>query len=159
MLTTAASHVDSVRLLLDRGVAVDLQRMLVSARSAAMIRLAMNLLPSVILLVWGKKFTFSDAERRLWLLFAIISVGLFGVFLASPASTAIDRIALYMLPLQLVGFAQAPDALGEASDPDVSVPVLGVVAYYALVQFVWLNFADHAFAWVPYRFYPLEAMF
>jgi len=25
--------------------------------------------------------------------------------------------------------------------------------------FVWLNFAVHAFAWVPYRFYPLEAWF
>ena len=113
--------------------------------SGAMIRLAMNLVPSVILLVWGKKFTFSDAERRLWLLFAIISLALLGVFLASPASTAIDRIALYMLPLQLVVFAHAPDALGEESDADVSVPVLGVVAYYALVQFVWLNFADHAY--------------
>ena len=127
--------------------------------SGAMIRLAMNLVPSLILLVWGKKFTFSDAERRLWLLFAIISLALLGVFLASPASTAIDRIALYMLPLQLVVFAHAPDALGEQSDPDVSVPVLGVVAYYALVQFVWLNFADHAYLWLPYRFYPLEAMF
>jgi EpsG family len=126
--------------------------------SGAMIRLAMNIVPAVILLVWGKKFTFSDAERHLWLLFAIISLALLGVFLASPASTAIDRIALYMLPLQLVIFAHAPDAIGEESDPDVSVPVLGVVAYYALVQFVWLNFADHAFAWVPYRFYLLEAL-
>lgn len=127
--------------------------------SGALIRLGMNLVPSVLLLVWGKKFTFSDAERRLWLLFAIISLALLGVFMVSPASTAIDRIALYMLPLQLVVFAHAPDAIGEESDVDVSVPVLGVVAYYALVQFVWLNFADHSFAWLPYRFYPLEAWF
>ena len=47
------------------------------------------------------------AERRLWLLFALISLALFGVFLVSPASTAVDRIALYMLPLQLVVFAHA----------------------------------------------------
>ena len=127
--------------------------------SGAMIRLAMNLVPAVMLFVWRKKFTFSDAELRLWLLFAIISLGLFGIFLVSPSSTAVDRIALYMLPLQLVVFAHTPDALGEESDPDVSVPLLGVVAYYALVQFVWLNFADNAFAWVPYRFYPLEAWF
>ena len=85
-----------------------------------MIRLAMNLVPLVILLVWGKRFTFSDAERRLWILFAIISLALLGVFLASPVSTAIDRIALYMLPLQLVVFAHAPDALGGESDADVS---------------------------------------
>ena len=127
--------------------------------SGAMIRLAMNLVPAVVVLVWSRKFTFSDAERRLWLLFALISLALFGVFLVSPSSTAVDRIALYMLPLQLVVFSHAPDALGEESDTDVSVPVLGVVAYYALVQFVWLNFADHAHLWLPYRFYPLEIWF
>lgn len=127
--------------------------------SGAMIRLAMNLVPAAMLFVWRKKFNFTDAELRLWFLFALISLGLFGIFLVSPSSTAVDRIALYMLPLQLVVFAHAPDAIGEESDADVSIPVLGVVAYYALVQFVWLNFADNAFAWLPYRFYPLEAWF
>jgi hypothetical protein len=30
-----------------------------------------------------------------------------------------------------------------------------VVAYLALVQFVWLNFAQHARYWVPYKFFPI----
>jgi hypothetical protein len=127
--------------------------------SGAMIRLAMNLVPAVILFVWSRKFRFTEGERRLWLLFALISVALFGVFLVSPASTAIDRIALYMLPLQLVVFSHLPDVLGEETDTDVSVPLLGVLGFYGLVQFVWLNFADHAHLWLPYRFYPLEALF
>ncbi len=127
--------------------------------SGAMIRLAMNLVPAVVLFVWSKKFKFTEGERRLWLLFALISLALFGVFLVSPASTAVDRIALYMLPLQLVVFAHVPDVLSDESETDVSVPLLGVLGFYGLVQFVWLNFADHAFAWVPYRFYPLEAWF
>ena len=127
--------------------------------SGAMIRLAMNLVPAVMLFVWSKKFKFTEGERRLWLLFALISLALFGVFLVSLASTAVDRIALYMLPLQLVVFAHLPDVLGDKSETDVSVPLLGVLGFYGLVQFVWLNFADHAFAWLPYRFYPLEAMF
>jgi hypothetical protein len=124
-----------------------------------MIRLAMNLLPAAILFVWRKKFAFTDAELRLWLLFALISLALFGVFLASPASTAVDRIALYMLPLQLVVFSHLPDVLADPSERDVSPQVLGVVGLYGLVQFVWLNFADHAHLWVPYRFYPLEIWF
>jgi hypothetical protein len=36
--------------------------------------------------------------------------------------------------------------------------VLAVLGYYAAVQFVWLNFAIHARWWVPYRFFPLEAV-
>lgn len=127
--------------------------------SGAMIRLAMNLVPAVALFVWRTKFTFSEGERRLWLLFALISLALFGIFLVSPASTAIDRIALYMLPLQLVVFAHLPDVLSEESETDVSLPLLGVLGFYGLVQFVWLNFADHAHLWLPYRFYPLEAWF
>jgi hypothetical protein len=127
--------------------------------SGAMIRLAMNLVPAAALIVWRTKFTFTEGERRLWLLFALISLALFGVFLASPASTAIDRIALYMLPLQLVIFAHLPDVLSDERENDVSPMVLGVVGFYGLVQFVWLNFADHAFAWLPYRFYPLEVWF
>ena len=124
--------------------------------SGAMVRLAMNLVPAAILFIWRKKFAFTDGELRLWLLFALISLALFGVFLVSPASTAVDRIALYMLPLQLVVFSHLPDVLAEDSETDVSHLLLGVLGFYGLVQFVWLNFADHAFAWLPYRFYPLE---
>lgn len=127
--------------------------------SGAMIRLVMNLVPAAILFIWRKKFAFSEAEWRLWFLFALISMALFGAFLASPASTAVDRIALYMLPLQLVVFAHVPDVLADARETDVSVPLLGVLAYYGLVAFVWLNFADHSFAWLPYRFYLLEDSF
>lgn len=32
--------------------------------------------------------------------------------------------------------------------------VVAVVAYYALVQFVWLNYASHSKYWVPYQFMP-----
>jgi hypothetical protein len=127
--------------------------------SGAMIRLAMNLVPAYVLLVWREKFNFTEGERRLWLLFALISLALFGVFLISPSSTAVDRIALYMLPLQLVVFAHLPDVLSEESETDVSVPLLGVLGFYGLVQFVWLNFAIHSTGWLPYRFYPLETMF
>jgi hypothetical protein len=37
--------------------------------------------------------------------------------------------------------------------------VLAVLAYYATVEFVWLNYATHAFAWLPYRWWPLELLF
>jgi hypothetical protein len=33
--------------------------------------------------------------------------------------------------------------------------VLGVIGYYAAIEFVWLNFAKTAFAWVPYHFMPI----
>jgi hypothetical protein len=35
----------------------------------------------------------------------------------------------------------------------------GILLYYGVVLFVWLNFATHAQYWLPYRFYPLEGVF
>jgi hypothetical protein len=125
----------------------------------AMIRLAMNLLPALILLYFRKRFAFEAAERNLWFAFAAISIALFGVLFVSPSSTAVDRIALYLLPLQLAVFAQFPDLIDQKGSRDVMMPALGVVLYYGLVAFVWLNFATHATGWLPYRFYPLEVWF
>ena len=78
----------------------------------AMIRLLMNAVPAAILLLWQRRFEFIKAEAVLWRWFAIISLALLGLFLVSSSSTAVDRVALYMLPLQLVVFAHLPDVFG-----------------------------------------------
>ncbi|MBG0792646.1 EpsG family protein [Methylocystis sp. H62] len=144
----------------------------------AMVRLLMNALPAVIFLVWRQKFQFAESERRLWTWVAIFSLGMLGVFAVTTASAAIDRIALYMLPLQLAVFSRLPDAIGvkvkrrlastnsTASSPRGELlPVrpesarqltAAVLLYYSVVLFVWLNFATHAGYWLPYRFYLLE---
>lgn len=124
----------------------------------ALIRLVMNALPAAILLAWPKRFWFSAGELQLWRWFAIISLVLLAILLATPASTAVDRVALYMLPLQMVVFSHLPDVIGTRGQRNAQV-VFAVLLYYAAVQFVWLNFATHATYWLPYRFLPLEASF
>jgi hypothetical protein len=123
----------------------------------ALIRLAMNALPAIVLLIWRRRFRFGERDARLWQWFAIISLALIGVVLLTPATAAVDRVALYLLPLQIVVFSNLPDAL--APTRGRTVLAAAVLLYYATVQFVWLNYASHAFAWLPYRFYPLEAWF
>lgn len=123
----------------------------------ALIRLVMNALPAAILLGWQRRFDFSEGEAPLWRWFAIISLVLLGVLLLTPASTAVDRVALYMLPLQLVVFSHFPDVFGRRGKRN-DLQVAAVVGYYAAVQFVWLNFASHSQYWLPYRFYPLELL-
>jgi hypothetical protein len=66
---------------------------------------------------------------------------------------AVDRLALYLIPLQLFVFARLPLALGPTFG--YGAIIWAVILYYALVLYVWLNFATHAFAWLPYQFYPL----
>jgi hypothetical protein len=146
-------------LLLEEAIDVYLNRYgegTVVQSQGTMIRLLMNAVPAAILLLWQRRFDFTAAEAVLWRWFAIISLALLGLFLLSPSSTSVDRVALYMLPLQLVVFAHLPDVFGRRGRRNDEL-VMAVLFYYAGVQFVWLNYASHASAWLPYRFYPLEA--
>jgi hypothetical protein len=52
-----------------------------------------------------------------------------------------------------------PETLGRQSGQGNQTWVVAVLVYYATVELVWLNFAVNAFAWIPYRWYPLEALF
>ena len=55
---------------------------------------------------------------------------------------------MYLIPIQLFVFSRVPRL---ARTVRGRTPlVLGVVAYYAAVMFIWLNFAVHAEYWLPY---------
>lgn len=123
----------------------------------AFIRLLMNAVPAMILVAKRRRFAFPPNEARLWRWFAYISILLFVALFLTDASTALDRIGLYMLPLQMVVFSRLPDVVGSSKSRNLGWAGL-ILCYYAVVQFVWLNFATHAEFWLPYRFYPLEAV-
>jgi hypothetical protein len=124
--------------------------------SGALIRLLMNAVPAVVLLLWRRSFVFTEAERRLWIWFAILSLVLLGLVVASPATTAVDRIALYLLPLQLVVFSHLPEVFGLPGRRNEDL-VWVVLLYYGAVLYIWLNFAVNSFYWIPYRFYLFES--
>ena len=122
------------------------------ASDGALIRLSMNAIPALILLAWEKKFNFKHEEHLLWRWFAISSLALLALFFLTSAHAALDRIALYFLPLQLVIFSYLPSVFG-TSKFLTRVIVAGVVGYSALVLIVWLNFANHSSFWLPYQNY------
>ena len=124
----------------------------------ALIRLAMNAVPAIILLWRGRWFGFGPAEAALWRGCAMLSLLLLGLYFVLPSSTVVDRLGLYLLPLQLLVFAYLPNVMAEvrARNP---VWVRRIMFYYGAVLFVWLNYATHARYWIPYRFYPFEVLF
>jgi hypothetical protein len=115
------------------------------------IRVAMNALRALLLLVFRNKLSPDPAERRLWVWIAVFALAC--VPLVGLASTAVDRVALYFLPIQLYVFSRVHHLFSDSFFK--TVVVVGVVIGYGLVQWVWLNFANHAAQWVPYQFFPL----
>jgi hypothetical protein len=116
----------------------------------AYVRVLMCVIPAFVLLLTWRRLRLTPSEVRLWRWLSIVTVLLLGVLLVSPSSTAVDRVALYLLPLQIFVFSHLPNLMRS----DSRLPMVAMVlAYYSAVQFVWLNFASHAVVWLPYRIY------
>lgn len=122
----------------------------------ALVRLLMNAVPAGFLLVYRKRLKL-DVAASLWRWCAWISLFLLVILPAVPSSTIVDRLGLYMLPLQLVVFASLPDAMGRSSGSRQTW-VFAIISYYAAVLFVWLNFAVNSGGWIPYRFFPFTVI-
>lgn len=121
--------------------------------SGAAIRIAMNALPALIFLIFRRRFQITTAERSFWTWMALGALAFVLLLKISPSSTAVDRVALYWIPLQLFVWSRIPDALGQSAGGRVFWSA-SVVCYSVAVLFVWLVFGDHAFYWLPYQFYP-----
>ena len=118
----------------------------------AFIRVSMLLLPSLILLIWPHRFEFNTYQKNLWMWCARISVILFLLLIFTSASTAVDRLALYFLPIQMVIFSYLPEILYKRHEINHLI-VSMVIMFYGFVQFVWLNFATFSIYWLPYNNY------
>ncbi|MDO9010561.1 MAG: EpsG family protein [Gallionella sp.] len=122
------------------------------------LRLAMNAVPAILFLLFRRKFVMPQTERTFWTWMSLGALGFVVLLVVSPSSTAVDRLALYWIPLQLFVLSRLPNAIGKPNGLN-SMLVNGVVAYSAVVLFVWLFFATHAEYWLPYQFYPWVWLF
>jgi hypothetical protein len=117
----------------------------------AFVRVAMNVLAAGCFFLVGKRLMFNDTDYKIWRNFSVAAVAMLVVLgTVSSASTAVDRISLYLLPLQIAVISRLP-LLGQRATGSI----LGVIAYLLAVEVVWLNYGAFSSAWVPYHFYPL----
>lgn len=154
MLTGVILYYAVVEASIDRMVTVYVEEEY-QAEGAA-IRVAMNMPPAILFLLFQKRFLFTEMQRKLWRNFSVASFGALLLLFVLSSSVVVDRLALYLIPLQLVILSRLPVAFPNRGVPNSQI-VLLVIAYSALVQFVWLTSATHADSWLPYQFYPLAA--
>jgi hypothetical protein len=121
--------------------------------TGAAIRVAMNALPACVFLILRKRFALPLEQEKFWTWMALFALAFIMFLYISPSSTAVDRVALYLIPLQLFVWSRVPDAIGRTGGINVFWVSL-IIAYSAAVQFVWLFFATHSYLWIPYQFYP-----
>lgn len=113
----------------------------------AFIRVAMNSVAAVFLLKYWKQWKKIYPNALLWLWMAYGAIAC--IFVVGFATTAVDRLALYLTPLQVVVFSRLPFLASKEYHPDTMT--VWILFGYGAVLFVWLNFATHALYWLPYR--------
>lgn len=116
----------------------------------AAIRVAMNLLPAFIFLYRPYSFGMTHQQSRLWRAMSYAAVICAVVLLLFPSkSTAVDRISLYIIPLQIAVGSRLPSTNIFGLSPRYLLAI--VLVYIVSVQFVWFNFASHTYGWLPYQ--------
>jgi hypothetical protein len=122
--------------------------------SGAMIRVFMNVVPAMIFLMFWKRFQLSPVQLRLWRNFSLAALATVPMLFIATSSVIIDRLAIYLIPLQLFVFGRLPWAFPNGGKPNGQI-ALAVALYSGLVQATWLNAASHAEYWIPYKVYPV----
>lgn len=120
------------------------------ASQGAAVRVALVSLPAAIFLLARRRFGFNEREYRLWRNVSFAALAALAALFITRSSTAVDRIALYFLSLEVVVLSRVPIAFRS--------PLAGravIIALSALVLFVWLNYGAHSHGWLPYQFFPL----
>jgi hypothetical protein len=120
--------------------------------SGAQIRVLMNVVAAVILLLSKDRFYASREEKVVWRSFAFLALLTGAALFAVSSSAVVDRMSMYLIPLQIFVFTRIPTVFAPPGQPSHALRFL-IVLYSAAVLFVWLNYAVNAGSWVPYRSY------
>lgn len=124
-----------------------------AASDGAGVRVLMNVIPAICFLIFRKRFDVSRVEYDTWMMFSLLVLLSFPLVLSHP--TLVDRLALYLTPIQLLVAAHAPRIVGIKYRYLIRYLI---VIVYATVLFVWLNFAQHSVDWLPYQFWPMMVL-
>jgi hypothetical protein len=112
-----------------------------------LIRVLMNALPGLVYLVYYKRWHKIFNAEKVWLIFSISS--LIFIPLSLFASTAVDRVSLYLIPLQIYVWSHFPMVIENKILRGAII--VFVIITYAAVLLTWLNFSRYSNYWVPYQ--------
>jgi hypothetical protein len=118
--------------------------------TGAFVRLLMSFLPATVLLLRWRHFGLRGPSRPVWLLLSLGAIGLFAGYFVSPSSTAVDRVGLYFSIVQIAVFGELFNLFDFARRDRLYLRIVAIALAIA-IQMVWLLFAVHAEAWVPYH--------
>lgn len=116
----------------------------------AAIRISMNVIAAITFLTFKDRIDMTPYQKSFWSVSSIFAIVSVGGLVAASASVGIDRISLYLIPLQAITFSRLPYFLGR-NNRIIPSALFAVIGYSFAVQFIWLNYATNANGWIPFQ--------
>ena len=113
----------------------------------AFIRVSLNIMPSLLMLIYSNKITKNIIEKRIFLSFSFLSI--LSLFFVFEYSVVVDRINLYLSILQI--FVLTRLCYIFKNNNSLIIINIFIVIFYFLVLIIWLNFGINSHAWIPYQ--------
>lgn len=111
-----------------------------------LVRLQVATVAAVGFFIIASRVSLPPVTRRIMFALSLATIGLLSVSWTS--STAIDRIALYVFPVQMVFWGNVSRSI--QPHQLAIIPRMAAIAMSGLVLFVWLSSALNAYYWKPY---------
>jgi len=109
-------------------------------------RVALNLFPIIFFILNYSRFAKLYPDSNIYLIFSIIMICIspFSFYF----STLVDRLTIFLTFLQIALWPRLIN-LSENRKSRILLQT-SIIVLYTLVMFVWLNFANNRYNWVPY---------
>jgi hypothetical protein len=120
----------------------------------ALMHVLLNAIPAAIYLAFRRKWKARFGDSDLLPMLAVLSI--LSVFGVSVSSTGIDRLALYLSPIQMIVYGSLPFLFGRQYKSMLSSVVIVI---HLVIMFWWLNYSNTAFAYLPYNNLITNALF
>lgn len=114
--------------------------------SGAVMHALLNAIPAAIYLILIKKWNKTFGKSELMITLSILSIlSVFGVFISS---TGVDRLALYLSPIQMLVYSSLPYLFEQKNQ---TVLYFLIIANHCIILYWWLNYANNSYAFIPYK--------
>ncbi len=113
--------------------------------SGALMHALLNAIPAAIYLAFWRKWKARFGDSELLPILAVLSI--LSVFGVSVSSTGVDRLALYLSPIQMIVYGSLPLLFGRQFKLMLTSVVIII---HLAIMFWWLNYANTAFGFLPY---------
>ena len=116
----------------------------------AIIRISVNVLAGVLLIAFFKQYKKIYDDYDINILTFFISLIAFLLATVARITTVSDRLLLYFYPFQIIVFPRILYIINRINKYLGFIYFIFLILLFSGVLFVWLFFAAHRYAWLPY---------